>query len=106
MAEMASAAQRTGRCWSPTGHVSFLQLLASAPVSGVWLLVVASHRGALWKLSASKPAQLMSQRGKGAEQGRAALRRLRDAAHPGHRENKGAFHGRVQRTWATLEPVT
>lgn len=65
MAEMASAARRTGRCQSPTGHISFLQPLHFAPVSEVWLLVVASHRGALRKLRASKPAQLMSQRGKG-----------------------------------------
>lgn len=106
MAETASGAQRTGRCQSPTGHISFLQLLGFAPVSVVWLLVVASHCGALQKLSDSKPAQLMSQRGKGAEQGPAALRCLRDSGHPGHGENKGAFHGRVQGTWAALEPMT
>lgn len=101
MVEMASVAQRTGRCQSPTGHISFLQPLGFTPVSVVWLLVVASHRGALQKLSASKPAQLMSQRGEGA-----ALRHLRGAGHPGHRENKGAFHGHIQGTWAALEPMT
>lgn len=106
MAETASAAQRTGRCQSPTGHISFLQPLAFAPVSVVWLPVVASHHGALQKLSASKPAQLMSQCGEGAEQGRAALRHLRGAGHPGHRENKGAFHGHIQGTCAALEPMT
>ena len=104
--ETASGAQRTGRCQSPTAHISFLQLLGFAPVSVVWLLVVASHCRALQKLSDSKPAQLMSQHGKGAEQGRAALRCLSDAGHPGHRENKGAFHGHVQETWAALEPMT
>lgn len=106
MAETASAAQRTGRCQGSTGHISFLQPLGFAPVSVVWLPVVASHHGALQKLSASKPAQLMSQCGEGAEQGRAALRHLRGAGHPGHRENKGVFHGHIQGTCAALEPMT
>ena len=39
MADTASAARRTGRCQSPTGHISFLQPLHFAPVSRVWLLL-------------------------------------------------------------------
>lgn len=65
MVEMASVAQRTGRCQSPTGHINFLWPPWFTPVSVVWLLVVASHVGALQKLGGFKPAQLMSQRGEG-----------------------------------------
>ena len=80
------------RCSIPTGHVIFLLPLGFTPVSVVWLLMVASHHGALWKLSASKPA-LSSAYAPPWETGRAgtsSARCLHDAMHTGCGEKKAA----------------
>lgn len=92
------------RCRILTGHVIFLLPLGFTPV----LLMVASHHGALRKLSASKAA-LSSAYAPPWERGRAGTgspRCLPDAVHTGCGEKKAAFHGHIRRTWAALEPVT
>lgn len=86
---------------SHRSHQLSLQPLGFTPVSVVWLLVVASHRGALQKLSASKPAQLMSQRGEGQPSGICVVLGTLDTGR-----TKEHFNGHIQGTWAALEPMT